>query len=884
MQFMTRSSSSITNDNETSHSNRERIKSKLPKLLNEKKYTRILGRYSFPGFAYDILPSSKIINVTTGKQTTLNQFHKTREIVEIQALDFAGIVILLQKNQKLDIRLGNNELVYRELDYSLIAHQVHFIRYINQANYRAALEELHYIGLWAEKTSDNVAILNYLIAQAHVHDLMGQKDVSRDYYSQVSFHINEKMKPVRIDKVNRIIVKSHENRIASHFNWTDDLSVLVFKDINTEIFNLSSVIEDQTRIDKSIKKKSGHIARLLGIKPYVRIPGRFEIQEFLHVIHPESIVRDSLTNKKYQISSLLHNKRTISIQALDYAGVISLKLTKDGKSEIKPTLNELTYGIKEYSLLAHEMSFTLSIDRFNPRAALNELEHVRNITHENANRQDQFNYMVAHSRCLLRTRDRETRMMALVEFEKALEFLHVNFSDEEITQMTRDRIQIMDISTPFNWNDFLVNYDLLHLMSLYLSTANLMGLLSPYNQYGQLLDELLDLTNKFNATFEKIVAMELKGSLMEKIGETETAISCYEAIFKDGPQSVVKYIDSQDFIIAIIRQLVRLYLQKDDIVGAQQTLDHFSLIDNLEKNVHAYLFHSWTKMEIYNYQGNSEALITEGMKIYDKMYTLDFKYHGSKMAFMVPIFRTLIHGENSHNSSIGRKSAEIIYNIYERNSNMTDTPVLIMLHKLFREELLYTQGEPNIDVLISIHQDYQKLLKNYTNYSTYSFKKLVVHYLNFALTYFDELPSIQKELIEYSEKFIDLLMETTNILLTVRIKIVYMVLTNNLDELKEWLQFVVSNFNIKLLQEILTKVDLIDNDDEVLAIKEQLLDLVRFDIIYEQYELYQAPPLIKVISPGTKPNATSNESISQSSIGFGPVELLNRLLKIMGLD
>ena len=132
---MSREINPITNDTEerTNHTTGIDINSKFPKLLQDKSYTRIFGRYSFSDFAYNILPTSRITNVITGKETTLNYLHKTRETVELQALDFSGIIILREKKNELEIRLGNNELVYREFDDSLIAHQVHFIHYINHS-------------------------------------------------------------------------------------------------------------------------------------------------------------------------------------------------------------------------------------------------------------------------------------------------------------------------------------------------------------------------------------------------------------------------------------------------------------------------------------------------------------------------------------------------------------------------------------------------------------------------------------------------------------------------------------------------------------------------------------------------------------------------------
>lgn len=874
--FMSRRKSSQSNyvTAETNQDPTEYRKKPLSKYITNQSFTRLTNRYYFPDFAYHLNTDSVIYDVLSNTPHKITELLQPQTTIHLQAMEFGGIVSLNKTKDSYKVNLGANELMYKESDDSLLAHQEYFGYFMNIQNYDAAIKELEYIGRWAYKQKDGASILNYLLAQGYFHTITDQLPIAEDYYTKAHDHLVFNIdKDVFFDlniKFRKRIEKSKDH----HFNWTDLVNGLIFEDVNPIEFDLLTEISKLANITVRTKKSGSIISDLLGIKPYRRIPGRYAVREFTHRIDPSTEVLNLITGEEIAINDFLVERNTIFIQTLDFAGIISLEYDEHKKLSVTTASNDLVHGISEYSLLAHQYYFSSFMNKGNPEPALTEIQRIRSMTRNKIGKIEQFQYMLAHARALMRIRKRDKRIEALEIFEQALTSLNINFSEKEIDTLNIEIFNKIKIYENVNWNDVLITYNEIHALNLLVNTSFLLNIGSTENEFGRLLEFAITRAEyyksyefQFSLTMSKIDLLRIESKFIE-------AILVWEKLWKSPwIQGYLKSAEKEEFPAFTMYRLASLYLRIEKEEKALEILDQLKH-DFIGPHVRP--FQLLGLFAYYNQMNNIEKTIEVGINFYNTMQTLDWKIPSvTPLYYIRPLFTLLIQGVHTEHKVIVEQYDTMISDVFSRNENIIDSPVLQELLSLFKlEQNLKRITDDSFGVILT---RYDKLIVQIENLPIYTRDKVILHYLNFILAYIDEDPKIASLIITKTDRFYELLLETVRVILPIKVHAINLILSNRKDDLNEWLDELSLHYDSKIILEIIYQVSQIDPNADLSKLKTQLLQLMDYDIIHDHHSQFEAPPLIEVLVQAPRQKSEPQDLTPYRKITDGASDLLKLL-------
>ncbi|MHA2027918.1 MAG: hypothetical protein ACW99Q_00895 [Candidatus Kariarchaeaceae archaeon] len=821
----------------------------LPKFVTAHRYTPILGRYCVSEYIYNLHPDIVITNTLTGKQSPIKELITPRETLKLQTLDFCGTVGLVSDGNELNIRPSINELVHTHKFYSLIHHQMHFINFILREDFHAALVELKYIGLWAQKSRNKTDIFNHKLARGYISNLMGEKEVAKEFFSDAYDYLNTEMNITQTEEMSNLLVNRHLRSVSNHFNWNDILNGMIFSGFDASNFDILEELSLKAGINDIDVEEPETIAGMLGITPIIQIPGRFVVRLYINEVHPFTIVRNLSTGENHTLTELLNHLNTMRVQTLDYVGVITLEVEDNGESKVVTAINELFYDLKFDSLLAHELNFCIFMSQFNSQAALVELDRIEKLTHNKSTRRDKLCFMAARARALLRIRNRSARLQALELFENTIEFLYTNFTADEIEAITLENARKYRDTDTHNWDSFLYDYHVISILEYYVSTAVVLGFFAVDNEYGLLLDELIDRANLYQMDNHVISLLEAKAHLLHSSGHTESAIEHYEVIC----QKILE-IDNVSSNLTIMttfwdatRWINNLYLNSNNSKKSKDLFDKIKAKFDFEETPHSKLYYLLAVMEQKNIEGNIAGSIDIGKEIFSLVKRLDGRINRvSPIFYIYPMFQLLVQLSYLDQEEETELFNSIIDNVFLKNDRIMDCRILLQLLEIYRSQQTLNRDTPNLDVLDNILMSYWELIDNIETSPLYSQKKVIVHYLDFALSYMMHLPQLQQDLLDRSAFFTELLLDSTNILLTIKCNSINLVLSNKLQELKDWLQEVEKHYDLTLIRGISHKIDQISEIEDVGVTRDRLLELVGYDILHNQYTMHEAPSLIEI--------------------------------------
>jgi hypothetical protein len=295
------------------------------------------------------------------------------------------------------------------------------------------------------------------------------------------------------------------------------------------------------------------------------------------------------------------------------------------------------------------------------------------------------------------------------------------------------------------------------------------------------------------------------------------------------------------------RWINNLYLNSNNSKKSKDLFDKIKAKFDFEETPHSKLYYLLAVMEQKNIEGNIAGSIDIGKEIFSFVKRLDGRINRvSPIFYIYPMFQLLVQLSYLDQEEETELFNSIIDNVFLKNDRIMDCRILLQLLEIYRSQQTLNRDTPNLDVLDNILMSYWELIDNIETSPLYSQKKVIVHYLDFALSYMMHLPQLQQDLLDRSAFFTELLLDSTNILLTIKCNSINLVLSNKLQELKDWLQEVEKHYDLTLIRGISHKIDQISEIEDVGVTRDRLLELVGYDILHNQYTMHEAPSLIEI--------------------------------------
>ena len=147
---------------------------------------------------------------------------------------------------------------------------------------------------------------------------------------------------------------------------------------------------------------------------------------------------------------------------------------------------------------------------------------------------------------------------------------------------------------------------------------------------------------------------------------------------------------------------------------------------------------------------------------------------------------------------------EIIYHIFEKNSQIPDCRILRSLISLYQGQFV-SNDEHSIDNIHNMQEEYKKILR-IDKLPLLSVKKAIAHHLYFMVSNIDRDTKIRAELTDLSHEYYERTLDSNNILLTMKCYIIHMVMSHQIPQLRDWLLEISKYYTLNPLKEMIVRI------------------------------------------------------------------------------